>query len=186
MGGGGKTEGENEVADHDTLLKAALDLTKNYFQSFISPEIIAALPPLRRSGEWRSWGPPGIIGVFYQTMDGKQLARNFEERGLGPYPGLITTDPKGPVAIEISGTLGLFASNRIEGRAFRVAPASSFALWQHAQVFRERLGKHVVYQVPLAFILGEKPEETELEVEERIQQLIDHTIKVWRDLQGGA
>jgi hypothetical protein len=86
------------------------------------------------------------------------------------------------VAIDISGALNFFASNRFEGRAFRVQSTASFVLWQHVQVFRERPGKHLVYSVPLALILGVNPSESESEFEERLDQLIDHTLQVWRDL----
>jgi hypothetical protein len=174
------------VADHDTLLKMALKRTEEFFHQSIAPELLSTLPPLRQAGEWRSWGPPGIVGVFYQTPEDKRRAKQFERQRGEPYPGLLTTDPKARVAMNISGSLEFFASNRIEGRAFRVHPTASFTLWQHAQVFRERLGKHIVYRVPLAFILGVRADEPELEVEERLQQLIDRTIKVWQDLYSGA
>ena len=176
---------EEIMASHNTLLQIGLDRTKERLHS-LSPEFLSSLPPLRRPGKWQSWGPLGVVGVFYQTMDGKRLSEKFKKKGFDPYPGLLTTDPKVPVAINISSELGFFASNRIEGRAFRVQPTTSFVLWQHAQVFRERLGKHVVYGVPLAFILGVKPDETETEFKERLDQLIDHSVKVWCDLEPRA
>ena len=169
------------MANHSKLLQIALERTKERFHS-LSPELRDSLHPLRRPGKWHSWGPLGVIGVFYRTKDGKRLSERFKKKGFEPYPGLLTTAPKIPVAINISGTLGFFASNRIEGRAFRVQPTGSFILWQHAQVFREKLGKHIVYSVPLAFILGVKTDEAEIEFQERLDQLIDHSLQVSRDL----
>jgi len=173
------------VNDQKTLLQTALKRTKERFSN-ISPEVRSSLPKLRRPGKWRSWGLPGIVGVFYQTKEGERLSKKFEKQGLGPYPGLLSTNPEAPVAIDMSGALNFFASNRIEGRGFRVQPTASFTLWQHAQVFSGRSGRHFVYIVPLAFILGTKPNETELELQERLDQLVDHTFQVWCDLDVGA
>jgi len=168
--------------NHSILLQMALQHTKKRFQ-VLSSELPSSFHPAHHPKRWRSWGPIGTIGVFYQTKDGKRLSEQFERSGLEPFPGLLTTNAKVPAAIEVSGTLNFFASNRIEGRGFRVQPTASFALWHHAQVFRLKPGKHFVYSIPLALILGVMPAETASRIQDRLDELINHTLQVLRDLE---
>ena len=170
------------MVDHEKLLDIARNHTDERFRT-LRGENVALLPPLLRPPKlrWRAWAPEGVVGVFLETAKIARAIKDHEKKGLEPFPGLLTTDPSGPVAIELSGSsLNFFASNRVEGLVgFRVKPNSSFTLWQHIQVFRPRSSQPLVYIVPLAFILSVPPSEEESDLLRRLDELIDHTLGVW-------
>jgi hypothetical protein len=177
------------VGEHPGFLDLAKDVAREYVERLGAEVQPLLFPKPERGTVWRAWGPPGIVGVFCCTSEGDARATDFESSNLDPFPGLLTTKTRGVVAVDVKAERGFFASNRAEigaqAHMFRVFPGASFTLWQHVQAFRRAPGKHVIYSIPLAFVLGVKAEEHPDVLMERLVALIDHTVAVRKQFQGG-
>jgi hypothetical protein len=172
------------MTKHETFLRVAREHTAQRFRELYKAEAFSLPTSLRRPTlKWRAWAPEGVVGVFLETASTAREVKEHQRRGLDPYPYLLTTDATSRVAIETSGALNFFASNRVEGLiGFRVKPNASFTLWQHVQVFAPQ----VAYIVPLGFILSATESDNEADLVRRVGELIDHTLEIWRQLDAGA
>jgi hypothetical protein len=130
--------------------------------------------------QYRAQFERGIIAIFVSDNRVAEAHDAFKQRFRDGYPLLLTTDASAPVAFDVAGENGFFASNRVEGcGGFRVQPRASFAIWRHAQFFTHR-DRSVAYVVPLAFVLGTSPTETPLSTRHRMESLVAHTVTVMR------
>ena len=65
--------------------------------------------------------------------------------------------------------------------AFCVKPGASFTVVDHFQEIRDVSGKEFKYKVDLAFVIGISNGETWESVKKKLEELLKHSINVWRD-----
>lgn len=106
----------------------------------------------------------------------------FQDRKLEPFPGLLAAQT-GATAFVVAAPNMFFSSNWVEGKSldqpgqtFRVQPNGSLILHEHVQAFREGPGRHHIYKVPLAFVVGVSTEEGEESFLHRLDALIRHAL----------
>jgi hypothetical protein len=168
------------------LMAAARDAVEASLRSLKGDDVeagLVAVPGIRDRIPYPIAGP-NLVGVFYATLDEAKQAHARQAGGIGPFPGLMTTNPTTHVVVEVTAPNFMFAGNRADGLVLRVNPGASLTIWGHYQVFMHRK-KRIGYPVALAFVLGLSDGEGAENFGPRFESLIGHTVGVWRGLHRG-
>jgi hypothetical protein len=171
----------------DNIALNAIKLVDKFFSEIKAQADIALPPVLKNPGKWIASYDNSTLGVFYLDNKALQRVAEYKNKGWPPFPGFLISDDKrpsgSPVAVAISGSCNFFSSNRTSNMfAFSVKPGASFTVVDHFQEIRDVSGQEFKYAVDLAFVIGIIQEESWDDVEKRLHQLLEHSLKVWRNI----
>lgn len=163
-----------------TIASNAIKFVENFF-SRLGGEQKTFLPPVfESSGTWMANYQRSALGIFFLNRASLKRVVEYQNKGLHPFPGLLTSEGGTPIAIKVTGSCNLFSSNRISNMfAFWVAPSSSFTVVNHFQEIKDPSDREFKYQVDLAFVLGIQGEEDWSSVESRLSELLNYTMDFW-------
>jgi hypothetical protein len=168
------------------IAENALKLVNEFFIEITKQPNIALPLVLKKSGRWLASYEDSILGLFF--IDNEELKRTtqYQNEGWPIFPGFLVSEDKLPsgshVAVSISGSCNFFSSNRTSNMfAFCVKPSASFTVVDHFQEVRDVSGKEFKYKVDLAFVIGISNGETWESVKKRLEELLEHSINVWRN-----
>jgi hypothetical protein len=164
----------------------ALKLVNEFFSQITKQPNIAFPPVLKNSGRWLASCEDSILGIFYIDNEEFKRATQYQNDGWPIFPGFLISEdklpPGSPVAVAISGSCNLFSSNRTSNMfAFCVKPSASFTVVDHFQEIRDVSGQEFKYKVDLAFVIGISNGETWESVKKRLEELLEHSVNVWRN-----
>jgi hypothetical protein len=170
------------------LARQALRYVKNFISNLVQ-EGKAYLPKcLKTYGRWMANYTGSVLGIYFLSKEELKRVIEHQNKGLSPFPGFLISEelkpPNDASAILMGGTDNYFASNRtVNMWAFTVKPGASFTVVDHFHEIKDSsTGQEFKFRVDLAFVFGLHKEEQWADLEQRLVELLSHTVEVWKKL----
>lgn len=185
------TKGDGNTMPSDNVRNIAnqsVEYVKSFFAK-LSHEEKQFLPSIfKTEGSWLGNFDDFTIGIFYLTQEEMQRVVNNMNQGIHAFPGFYVSEPnrkdKMPVAIKMECECNYFASCHTENIiAFSVCQGSSFTVIDHFHEIKDSSGQEFKYRVDLAFLLGLLPNEDWQQFENRLSELLLHSLSTWRRMK---
>ncbi|MFH1146746.1 MAG: hypothetical protein V1736_03465 [Pseudomonadota bacterium] len=172
-------------AQMKSIASNGIKLVAHFFADLTGVDRNCLPPVLRTPGHWMASYDNHTLGIFFLDRGSLKRVTDFQNKGWPPFPGFLISDatrpPGSPVAVEISGSCNVFSSIRTTNMfTFSVKPGASFVVVDHFQEIKDSSGQEFKYKVDLAFILGIIENESWEDLQIRLADLLQHSLKVWR------
>lgn len=174
--------------DINAIAKQSLDLVNNYF-SELSPDDRAMLPPIfSTEAVWFCLFNEYSIGIFYLTSEEKERVDNNLKNQIQAFPGFYINEQNRKegtrVAIKQEGSCNYYSSNYTSNIiAFSICPGSSFIVIDHFHEIIDSTENKHQFKVDLAYFLGLLPNEKLQDIENRLTDLLNHSLSIWRSMR---
>jgi len=171
------------------LARQAVQYVQNFIDNLVQKGQTNLPKCLKTSGRWMANYTGSVLGIYFLTKEELKRVVEHQNKGLPPFPGFLISDelkpPNDASAILTDGTGNYFASNRtVNMWAFTVKPGASFTVVDHFHEIKDSsTGHEFKFRVDLAFVLGLHKEEQWADLEQRLAELLSHTVEVWKKLQ---
>jgi hypothetical protein len=170
-----------------SIASSSIKFVAHFFADLAGTDRNCLPPVLRTPGHWIASYDDQSLAIYFLDKDSLKRVTDFQNKGWPPFPGFLISDatrpPGSPVAVAISGSCNVFSSIRtINMFSFLVKPGASFVVVDHFQEIKDLSGQEFKYKVDLAFVLGIINDESWEGLRVRLSNLLQHSLKVWRQM----